>query len=74
MNWSNNEIDRVKCISSFDISNDQKLQEAFNWVNTQPPLLKEVHSRKGTKFKFFDYRLQFFMSYQFFKLNEEGLN
>ena len=30
MNWNNTEIDHVKPIGPFDISNDEKLQEAFS--------------------------------------------
>ena len=35
MNWKNIDTDHVKSISSFDISNNQELQQAFNWKNTQ---------------------------------------
>ena len=73
MNWSNIEIDHVKPICMFDISDDEQLKEAFNWRNTQP-LLKEIHQKKGIKYNFLDYRLQFIKSYQFLKINEEGLN
>ena len=73
MNWSNIEIDHVKPICLFDISKDEELKEAFNWKNTQP-LLKEVHQRKGIKFNFLDYQLQFIKAYQFIKLNEERFN
>ena len=73
MNWSIIEIDHVKAISSFDISDEEQLKEAFNWRNTQP-LLKEVHQQKGVKFNLLDYRLQFIKAYQFLKLNEERLN
>ena len=45
MNWSNIEIDHVKPICMFDVSDEEQLKEAFNWKNTQP-LLKEVHSKK----------------------------
>ena len=58
----------------FDLSKDEELKEAFNWKGTQP-LLKEVHSRKGIKYNFLDYQLQFIKAYHFIKLNgEEGLN
>ena len=70
MNWSKIEIDHVKPICMFDISNDQALKLAFNCKNTQP-LLKEVHSQKSVKFNFLDYELQF---HQFLKINEEGYN
>ena len=74
MNWSNIEIDRVKAICMFDVSDDEQLKEAFNWRNTQP-LLKHDHQKKGTNFNFLDYQLQFIKAYQFIKLNDqEGLN
>ena len=71
MNWKNIEIDHVKAISLFDVSEDEELRGAFNWKNTQP-LLKHDHQKKGTKFNFLDYKLQFIKAYQFIKLNEEG--
>ena len=49
MNWRNIDIDHVRPISSFDVSKDEELGEAFNWKNTQP-LLKQDHQQKGTKF------------------------
>ena len=64
MNWTNFEIDHLRPISSFDISKDEELREAFNWKNTQP-FLKHDHHEKGTKYKFSDYQLQFIRSYQF---------
>ena len=73
MNWSNIEIDHVKPFCMFDISDDEQLKEAFSWKNTQP-LFKHDHQKKGTKYNFLDYRLQFIKSYQFLNLNEEGLN
>ena len=69
MNWNNIEIDHLKPISSFDVSKDDELKEAFNWKNTQP-LLKEVHRQKGVKYNELDYRLQFIKAYEFLKLNE----
>ena len=53
MNWSNIEIDHVKAVCLFDVSKDEELREAFNWINTQP-LLKEVLQRKRIKFIFLD--------------------
>ena len=73
MNWSNIEIDHVKPICMFDFTKDEQLKEAFSWKNTQP-LLKQDHQKKGTKFNFLDYQLQFFKAYRFIKLNEERLN
>ena len=55
MNWKEIEIHHVKQFSSFDRSNDEGYRETFNWKNTQP-LLKEVHSQKGTNYDFLDYQ------------------
>ena len=68
MNWENIEIDHVKPICLFDVSDDEQLKEAFSWKNTQP-LLKQDHRQKGTKFNFLDYQLQFIKAYEFLKLN-----
>ena len=73
MTWGNIDIDHVKQISLFNISKDEKLRKEFIWKNTQP-LLKQAHQQTGTKFIFLDYRLQFIKAYQFFRLDEEGLN
>ena len=73
MTRDNTETDHVRPISSFDKSDDEQFKEAFNWRNTQS-LLKEIHQKKGIKYSFLDYRLQFIKSYQFLKINEERLN
>ena len=74
MTWDNIEIDHVKPIYMFDVSDDEQLKEAFSWKNTQP-LLKHDHRQKGIKFNFLDYQLQFIKAYQFIKLNgQEGLD
>ena len=74
MNWSNIEIGHVKPICMFDVFKEDELKEAFNWRNTQI-LLKKDHQRKGTKFNFLNYLLQFIKAYQFIKINDqEGLN
>ena len=73
MTWDNIETDHVRPISSFDISDDEQLKEAFNWRNTQPSL-KEIQQKKSIKYIFLDYRLQFIKSYQFLKIFEEGPN
>ena len=74
MTWDNIEIDHVKAICLFDISNDEQLKEAFNWRNTQP-LVKKDHQQKGIKFNVSDYQNQFIKAYQFLELNDqEGLN
>ena len=43
--FSNIHIDHVKPISSFDVSKEEELLEAFNWRNTQP-LSKEDNLKK----------------------------
>ena len=58
MNWKKTEIDHVKTISLFDVTNDEELLKTFNWKNTQP-LLKQYHLHKGTKFYFLECRLPF---------------
>ena len=45
MTWDNIEIDHVRPISLFDISDDEQLKEAFNWRNTQT-LIKEIHQKR----------------------------
>ena len=52
MKWSNIEIDYIKAICLFDVSDDEQLKEEFFWKNTQP-LLKRDHQQKGTKINFF---------------------
>ena len=73
MNWENIEIDHVKPICLFDISDDEQLKETFNWKKTQS-LLKHDCRKKGIKFNFLDYQFQFIKAYQFIKLNEERFN
>ena len=52
MNWPNIEVDHIKPVCMFDVSDEEQLKEAFNWKNTQP-LLKHDYQKKGTKFNFF---------------------
>ena len=73
MTWNNIQIDHVKPICLFDVSDEEQLKEGFNWKNTQP-LLKHDHQQKGIKFNFLDYQQQFIKAYQFIKLNEERFN
>ena len=68
MNWENIEIDHVKPICLFDVTEDDEAKEAFCWKSTQP-LLNQDHQKKCTKFNFLDYQLQFIKAYQFIKLN-----
>ena len=73
INWSNIEIDQENAVCLFDVSKDEELREAISWKETQP-LLNQDHQKKGTKFNFLDYQLQFIRAYQFIKRNEEGNN
>ena len=70
MNWDNINIDHVKPICLFDVSKDEELKAAFNYINTQP-LLKQDNLKKGKKYNEHDYRLQFIKAYQFSKLKEQ---
>ena len=66
------ENDHVKPICLFDVSKDGELREAFSWKDTQP-LLKHDHQKKGTKYNFLAYQLQFIKAYQFLRVNgQEG--
>ena len=53
VNWSNIEVEHVRPICLFDISKNEKLRKAFNWINTQP-LSEENHQQKRTKYNFFE--------------------
>ena len=46
MIWNNIEIDDLKPICMFDMSNNDELKEAFNWKNLQP-LEKKLISKMG---------------------------
>ena len=48
LNWRYFDIDHVKSIWMFNVSDNEDLREAFNWKSTQP-LLKEVHQHRGIK-------------------------
>ena len=71
--WNTIPIDHAQPSSSFDVSNEEGLREAFNWTNSQPKL-KDDHVYKGNKLDFLAHRLQFSQAYEFFRLNEEELN
>ena len=73
MNWRTLEIDHVKPICLFDVSKEEELKEAFSSKNTQP-IIKKIHKQKGIEYNSLDYQLHNIRSYQFLKMNEEGLN
>ena len=58
MNWFSIEINYVKPIGLFDVSNSYDLREAFNRKFTQPSL-REIHFQKAFIFHFSYYQLQF---------------
>ena len=64
MNRSNIEIDHLNAICLFGVSKDEELRKAFIWKNTRP-LIKNDHHKKGIKFDFLNYQLQFIKAYQF---------
>ena len=68
MSWSNIEIDHIKPLSSFNVSNEEEILEAFNWKKTQP-LLKEDHLKKGNKFNPQEYTNQFRKAREFNLMN-----
>ena len=71
MNWTNIEIDHLKPICMFDVSKGEELKEAFFWKKTLP-LLKHDHQRKGTKYNFLVYQLQFIRAYHFLLNDQKG--
>ena len=73
MTWNSIDINHVKPISSYDVSNDKGLRKTCKWIDSQP-LLKQVRQPKGTKFDFLTCRSQFIKAYQFLRLKEEGFN
>ena len=49
VNWMNIELDHVRPLSSFDLTNPEQLKEASYYTNIQP-LLKNDNRSKGSKF------------------------
>ena len=68
MNWTNIEIEHVKDIRMFDISDNE--EQNLHSIERIHNHCSKFHSEKGTKFNFIDYQLQFIRAYQFLKLNE----
>ena len=54
MNWKNFDNDYVRPISSFDVSNNEGLQQAFLWITNQHSIEK-IHQQKRTQFDFVAY-------------------
>ena len=73
MKWSDFEIDYVKPLLFFNVSNENDLNEVFCWNITQP-LLREDHQQKRIKYNFLNHQLRFIKAFPFLKLNEEGPN
>ena len=72
MNWSIFETDHAQPNSSLDKSNTAELKKVLSWKSTLS-LSKHVYQQNGTNSIFLDYQLQFIKSYQFLRLNDEGL-
>ena len=70
MNWSKIEIDHVKPICMFGVSDDEVLKLAFNWKDTET-FCKVIHSQKCGNFNLLDQQLQLNKGYQFLKVNEK---
>ena len=70
MTWDNIEIDHIKRIYPFDVSDDQESKQSFKWKKSQP-LLKEILSQKGNKVNILDYQLQFTKTDHFLTLNDK---
>ena len=49
MNWSNIEVAQVNHFCMFNVSNDEELEEGFNWIFKQT-LLKKDDQYKETKY------------------------
>ena len=49
MNWNNIELDHVRPLSSFDLTDPEQLKEAAHFSNIQP-LLKSDNRKKGSKY------------------------
>ena len=47
MNWGNIELDRVRPLSSFDLSDIEQLKEAAHYTNIQPILTKDNRSKNN---------------------------
>ena len=53
---------------SLDLSNDEELQEAFNWKNTHPLLeIDNLQKEKGRQNILLKFSLQFVKAYRFLK-------
>ena len=63
------EIDHVKAICMFEVSNDEQLKEAKHSTT-----FKKDHQQKGIKYNLLDCQLQFIKAFHFIRLNEEGHN
>ena len=56
--WDNIEIDHVKANCFFVVAKYKELKKALSWKESQS-LIKHDHYKKGTKFNFLVYQLQF---------------
>ena len=73
MKCFNIDLDHVKPICMFDVTNEEEIKQFFCWQKNSTNL-KHENQQIGSKFTFLDYELQCIKAYQFIKLKEEGLN
>ena len=57
MNWGNIDLDHVRPLSSFDLTDPEQLKEASHYSNIQP-LLKKENRRKGNRYNDHDLMVQ----------------
>lgn len=69
MTFNNVELDHVRTLTSFDLTNEEQLREASTWKNIQP-LFKRDNLTKGAKFNEMDYQLQFIKAHEFLSQNK----
>ena len=57
MNWKNIDLDHVRPLSSFDLTDPNQLKEASHFSNIQP-LLKQDNRKKGSSYHEHDLAVQ----------------
>ena len=64
MTWDTIELDHVRPLSSFDLTNPKQLKEAAHYSNIQP-LLKSDNRKKGSNYHEIDLLVQIAKLYQY---------
>ena len=57
MTWNNIDLDHVRLLSFFDLTNPEQLKEAYHYTNIQP-LLKSDNRKKGANYSEHDLVVQ----------------